>query len=94
MRFEFPTKPAGTLAELWQAILRLLPQLGGATTMIRGVSIGTSETAIVHGLSSAPLAAVPILRANVSVWQTRDPDAKFLYLAASSATSIDVAVLR
>lgn len=94
MAFDFPTKPGGTVAELWQAVLRLLPQLGGKSTLIRGASVGTAETPIAHGLAAAPLAAVPVVLANVNAWQTRDPDVRFVYLQASAPTIMHVAVLR
>lgn len=92
--FEFPTTPGGAVEELWKAVLRLLPQLAGRVSVIRQVSVGTDETPVAHGLGFVPTGVIPLLLANVTVWQPRDPDSRFAYFTASSATTINVAVLR
>lgn len=92
--FDFPRTPGGTIADLWSAILRLLPQLGGKVTIARDVSVGTTETPVAHGLPFAPLEAIPLPRSDVRAWQTRDPDSKYVYVAASASATMNVAVLR
>ncbi len=94
MQFVFPTQPGGTLADLWAAVLRLLPQLGSKITIIRGQTIGTSETAVYHGVGFVPTEVFPILKGNATVWQSRDPDSQRAYFTASSAVVVDVAVMR
>ena len=90
--FDFPTTPNGTLGELWRAVLRLLPQVGGKVVVNRGVSIGTDETPVAHGLRSTPVGAVLVPKSDCRWWQTKDPDAKYVYFAASSTVSSDVVV--
>jgi hypothetical protein len=94
MAFDFPTKPGGTVADLWQAVLKLLPQLSGKITVLRGQSIGTVETRIAHGVGFVPTLAWSVKHANLEIWQPRDPDSIYVYFQASTAATIDIAVLR
>lgn len=91
--FDFPTTPAGTVQELWRAILRILPGVGRRQKVIRNFSIGTTETPVGHGLGYVPDSAFLIPRADVRWWQTREPDAKCAYFAASAAVVANVVVL-
>jgi hypothetical protein len=91
--FDFPSTPAGTVGELWRAILRVLPSIGRRQKVLRTVSIGTTETPVAHGLGYVPDSASLILNANATWWQTRSPDAKCVYFAASTAITADVVVL-
>lgn len=92
MAFDFPQTPNGTLGELWRAVLRLLPQLAGALVINRGVTIGTSETPVAHGLRSAPTSAMVVPQADCRWWQTKAPDSKYVYFAASTSVAADVVV--
>ena len=50
--------------------------------------VGTTQTAVAHGLARAPLGWVLVSLSQQSiVWQTQAPDDKFLYLRASDAFS-------
>jgi len=94
MALSFPVKPTSTLTELAQACIDLVPQLQGRLSVIRDFSIGTAETAVAHGLSATPLAAWAVPHAaGVTYYRTRAPDARFVYLAASSAGTFDVVVV-
>ncbi len=93
MKFDFPETPGGSLPELWRAVLRLLPQLGGAGSTVRGAYISTSETPVAHGMRFAPAVGIPVATANVAIWETRAPDAKYGYFAAASATTASVRVV-
>jgi hypothetical protein len=51
---DFPQTPKGTLAELWSAVIALLPQLGRRLVVRRDYAIATTETPVAHGLPFAP----------------------------------------
>jgi hypothetical protein len=88
--FDFPETPSGTLADLWRAVVRLLPQLGGRGSVIRGAAIGTVETPVAHGMKFAPQMGVPVATSNATVWETRAPDTSLGYFAASTACTANV----
>lgn len=90
---DFPQTPRGTLPELWSAVIGLLPQLGRRPVVRRDIAIATTETAIAHGLPFAPQVACPVGQANVAVWESRRPDAKFVFLIAASATTANVVII-
>jgi hypothetical protein len=90
---DFPQTPKGTLAELWSAVIGLLPQLARRPVVRRDYAIATAETAIAHGLPFAPQVAIPVAQANVAVWESRRPDAKYAYLIAASATTANVVII-
>jgi hypothetical protein len=92
--FDFPRTPNGTVAELWAAVIRLIPQLGSKVTILRDIDVGTVVTPIAHGLGFTPTEAIPVLKADLRAWTTQQPDSRFIYLQASSATTINVAVFR
>lgn len=87
----FPRTPRGSLGELWQAAIDLLPQI--TPRVLRDRTVGTTETPIAHGLGFAPLMAHPVPHSDARVWRTRTPDAKYVYLAASGAVVCDVEVV-
>lgn len=89
---DFPTTPSGTVAELWRAILRVLPSIGRRQKVLRTVAIGTAETPVAHGLGYVPDSASLILYSDARWWQTKNPDAKCVYFAASSSVTADVVV--
>jgi hypothetical protein len=86
--FDFPNTPSGTLGELWGAVFRLLPQL--RRRVRRGFAVDTVETPCAHGLGFAPQMAIVSPQGDVTVWETRAPDTKFVYLAASKAALVNV----
>jgi hypothetical protein len=88
--FDFPETPTGSLGDLWRAVVRLLPQLGGRGSVIRGASIGTDETLVAHGMKFAPKMGIPVATSNATVWETRAPDTKLGYFAASTACTANV----
>jgi hypothetical protein len=90
---DFPQTPKGTLAELWSAVLALLPQLARRLVVRRDYAIATTETPIAHGLPFAPQVGLAIPQANVAVWESRRPDARCVYLIAASATTANVVII-
>ena len=88
--FDFPETPTGTLSDLWRAVVRLLPQLGGRGSVVRNASIGTGETPVAHGLKFATSFGIPVFTENVAVWETQRPDSRYGYFAASTATVVHV----
>ena len=89
--FDFIKRPPATVEALWQAVVDLLPQLG--RRVLKDKTIGTTETAIAHGLGYAPKMAIPTPQASAYVWRTKAPDSKWCYFAASSACTIDIEIV-
>jgi hypothetical protein len=92
MKLLFPETPSGTLAELWRACLDLLPQLG--RKVVYDVTIGTSSTPVEHGLGYIPTTAIPVLHSDARVWRSANPDAKYVYFAASGSVICDIEIVR
>ena len=90
-RLNFPDRPLGTLADLWNAVTDLLPQL--ERRVVRGVTVGTVETPVAHGLKFAPQMGIPVPQADARVWRTRNPDARFCYFAASAEVICNVEIV-
>jgi hypothetical protein len=88
---DFPTRPDGDLPTLWRALLRLIPQLESHFVT---ATIGTTETAVAHGLGSTPRLMVPVARGNATVWRSSDPDTKCGYFTASTSVVVDFKVER
>jgi hypothetical protein len=88
--FDFPETPTATLADLWRAVVRLLPQLGGRGAVIREASIDIVETPVAHGMKFAPQMGIPVATSSATVWETRRPDTKLGYFAASTACTANV----
>jgi hypothetical protein len=93
MALTFAVRPSSTLPELAQECISLVPQLQSKLAVIQNYTIGTSETAVAHGLGVVPMAALVSPHANVTWWRTKMPDARFVYLAASSSAECDVVVV-
>lgn len=87
----FPKTLTGSLQDLWQACLDLLPQL--EDYIIPDITIGTSSTGVAHGLSAAPALVIPVLHADARIWRSATPDARFFYFAASTSVVCDFLVL-
>jgi hypothetical protein len=98
---EFPSRPATTLAELQEAVTKLVHQLGDGAkarvmrTLANGepITVGTTVTAIRHNATKGiPQAASFIPSADCRWWQPQPPDREFVYLQASAAVSGDLVV--
>lgn len=91
----FPTRPSGTLGELWNACIDLVHQLESLLFVtIKDQTITTAETAVAHGQSYTPSIGIPVPRTNVAVWQSSQPDEKYCYFTAASPVVVDVKVFR
>lgn len=91
-KFEFPETPVGTVLELWRALIRLLSQVEPKSATLKGVQIQTVETPLAHGLKRVPAIAVPVPHNSATVYQSKEPDVKYIYLRASSQCTCDVKV--
>lgn len=56
-------------------------------------TVGTSETAIAHGLPRVPVGIAALPLADVRVRVTKAPDERYIYLAASGACTCYVMVI-
>ena len=88
--FDFPETPDAPVKDLWRAVIRLLPQLGGNGAIIRGAKIETVETPVAHGMRASPQMGIPVATSSATVWETRAPDTKCGYFAASVACTANV----
>ena len=94
MAFRFSLVPPSSLLELFERVRELLPQIGPASTIIPNVEVGIEETAIAHGLGSAPsMVRTSTPHCLAIVGQTRQADIKCIYLHASNLCVVDVEVL-
>ena len=90
--FKFPETPVGTLAELWRALIGLLPQVEPRSATIKAATIKAEETPIAHGLKVAPSFCSASPYASATWYQTKNADARFVYLQASAECLADVKV--
>lgn len=93
--FDFPDRPVADTPSLWRACLDLVQQLrGGAKSypIVGDQSVGTTSTAIRHGLTYAPTGVSFVPRADCRWWSPTPPDAQFVYLQASAAVTGEVRV--
>jgi hypothetical protein len=93
MPFRFPTSIPKTLTEMWERLRECVRQL--EPVILKNVAIGTTETAVAHGLGERPAwfgwdppHCIAIVR------QTRDPDQKCVYLRATNPCLIDLKFVR
>jgi hypothetical protein len=93
MALSFPVKPDVTLPMLAQSCIDLVPQLQRKISVAQSVTIGTTETAVAHGLGAVPLTAMVLPHSNVAYWRSKAPDSRFVYLIAASSVVCDVAVI-
>lgn len=59
---------------------------------IKDAEIGTGETAIQHSLGIVPYDYRVIMKNSSAWYQTREPDAQFLYLAGTAAVTADIII--
>lgn len=90
--FKFPETPVGTLAELWRALIGLLPQVEPRSVIIKGITIKAEETPVAHGMKVVPSFCSVATYSSASWYQTKNADARFVYLRASSGCLADVKV--
>lgn len=81
-RLRFSTQPPKDLQEEHRRLVELLPQL--ERRFIEDVEVGTTETAIAHGLNFTPRHANPIPHCLAMVCETKRPDSRNVYLRASN----------
>lgn len=93
MPFRFPTSIPKTLTEMWERLREFVRQL--EPVILKNVAIGTTETAVAHGLGERPAwfgwdppHCIAVVR------QTRDPDQKCVYLRATNPCVIDLKFVR
>lgn len=90
--FKFPETPAGTIGEIWRAMIGLLPQLEPRSSTLKNVQIETVETPVAHGMKRVP-SFVAVTAHNLQiVCQCKNPDDKYVYLRASAQCVADVKV--
>jgi hypothetical protein len=66
----------------------------GQATLLLAQSIGTTSTAIRHGLKTKPRAVFTMPTTNAVIYQIAVADAVYVYLAASVAAVADVMVIQ
>jgi len=63
------------------------------STVLKDVSVGTSETAVEHKMRETPFGWVCLRKDTVGPWDNQAPDTKYLYLIAAAATVCDLWVI-
>jgi hypothetical protein len=72
--------------ELTAAVNGLLGSLFAEATRLSRTTVGTTETRIQHKLGRQPTGWLESSKeGDARVWQTKEPDANYLYLRASAA---------
>jgi hypothetical protein len=87
----FATSVPKTLEELYERIRELLPQI--EPKVITNMEIGTSETAVAHGLPFVPGYAFLIPHSCTMWCHTRFPDSKNAYFRAKNPVVADVVII-
>lgn len=90
---DFPKKLTGSLVDLWQAIIDVMPLLARRPVVRKDQTIAATETAIAHGLGAVPQSASVLTQTNVACWRSRAPDSKYVYLIAASSVVADVVII-
>jgi hypothetical protein len=90
MPFDFPDRPGCTVEELRSDLKNVLfPHVKRKTIT---ATIGTNQTAVVHGLPDVPTVILPVVKGNSTVWISQDADSKRVYLTASSSVTVVIEV--
>lgn len=92
MPLRFPLSPPRDVPELFERIRELLPQL--EPKIVRNVQVNVEETAIAHGMKTVP----QVVRAwaphcLAMVCESRQADAKHIYLRASNVCVCNVEIV-
>lgn len=79
-----------------QELIALTQQLGPAAdaVLLTNKAVGTSSTPIGHGQKGPPAAVFWAQRGNATVWRSADPDSANVYLQASTATTVDLLIVK
>jgi hypothetical protein len=77
--------------EVFQINLSGIMKTGGFK-VLSNVSVGTTQTAIAHGLGYTPSKVIILPRTNAVIWQSAVPDSTNIYLTASVAATCDIYV--
>ena len=93
MALRYPKEPPKTVGELSAQTRDLASQLDKIFTVIRDQEVGTTETAIAHGLGFVPKMAHVTPHCLAMVCQTKAPDTKSVYLRASNLCVCDIWVI-
>lgn len=88
----WPKQQPQNLEELYGWLSEMVDQLENRLTVVRGVTIGTSETTVAHGKPHRPTAMWAEARTNVAVWKSSQPDERAGYFTAASSVVCDVYV--
>lgn len=91
----FPDGRGDDVQSLRRDVRQFATQMGEGAGLfpIYDQAIGTTETAIRHGLNFQPNDAFAFPQADARVWRTRAPDDRCVYFAASVAVTCTVYVL-
>jgi hypothetical protein len=90
-RLRFSTQEPKSLSEEHRRIVELLPQL--ERIFMEDVAVGTTETAIAHGLGYVPRHAIPLTHCLNIVCETKRPDARNIYLRATLDVVVTVEIV-
>jgi hypothetical protein len=89
--FDFPDRRDATTAQIYQDVRTiLLPQL--ERVILLNQSIGTTSTAIAHGMRGIPRFIHVTPQADARVWRSAVSDSVRIYLQASAAVTCDIEV--
>jgi hypothetical protein len=90
MPFSIPDRPGQTVDELKSDLKNCLyPHVH---RKVFAYTVETTETPIAHGLSEVPTYVGWFQRANATVWRSKAPDSRFIYLIASVSVVCDIEV--
>lgn len=91
----FNNRPTSTLPELQRAVFEFssnVTRVAGGV-VISGVSVGTSDTKVAHGLGAVPAAVLVMPRADARVWESATATTTQVTLRASAAVTCTVLVI-
>jgi hypothetical protein len=95
MKPSFVNVDGADLARVQEEVQRTVEQLGDVcrSTLLSNVAIGTTSTAVAHGLRRTPGSYIVCrLRGDARVYEAAAPDSQAIYLQASAAVTVDVVV--
>lgn len=85
----FPDRPNCSTEDLRRDVRDTVEKLGRAPIV---ATIGTSATAIAHGLGEVPTIVSVLPHADANVWRAVAADKKFIYLQASTAVECTIRI--
>jgi hypothetical protein len=77
---------------LQEEVRKLALQLGEICLgrVLEGVTVGSTQTTIPHGLGRMPISCLALPRADARVWRPTKPDGTNIYLQANTSVVCDV----